>query len=83
MNAIGATVQQKPGDADEPSSRDNLHEPRSNGAVLEPQDVHARRTSLLLEAQKHPIIVVPAAFGAVTFPVRSKRLLYRKKNRRG
>jgi hypothetical protein len=54
MEKVGVQSQQKPGDPGDPAERDNLYEPRSDGRVHGTQDVHVRRTSLLLEAQKGP-----------------------------
>jgi short-subunit dehydrogenase len=55
MERIGVESQQKPGDSGDPARRDNLYEPRSDGATHGAQDVHVRKTSLLLEAQKQPL----------------------------
>jgi hypothetical protein len=55
METIGVESQQKPGDSGDPARRDNLYEPRSDGATHGAQDVHVRKTSLLLEAQKQPL----------------------------
>jgi short-subunit dehydrogenase len=54
MEKVGVQSRQKPGDHGDPAERDNLYEPRSDGRVHGTQDVHVRRTSLLLEAQKGP-----------------------------
>ncbi|HEX8534963.1 MAG TPA: SDR family oxidoreductase [Allosphingosinicella sp.] len=66
MEKIGVESQQKPGDPGEPTSRDNLYEPRSDGRVHGRQDVHVRKTSLLLEAQKGPahLLLGAASWGA-------------------
>jgi NAD(P)-dependent dehydrogenase (short-subunit alcohol dehydrogenase family) len=53
METFGTEAQQKPGDPGDPERRDNLHEPKSEGAVRG-QDVFVRSTSLLLDAQKAP-----------------------------
>ena len=52
MEAVGTKAQQKPNDAGDPSRRDNLYEPRTD-ALRGSQDVHARRSSLALQFQKH------------------------------
>jgi short-subunit dehydrogenase len=57
MEAVGIDAQQKPGDPGDPDKRDNLYEPKSDGRVEGDQDVHVRRTSLLLEAQKQPLMM--------------------------
>lgn len=52
MEAFGRRSQQRPDDPGRPGRRDNLHEPRSDGAIDGGQDMAVRRSSLLLEAQK-------------------------------
>lgn len=54
MELVGTRIQQKPGDPGDPERRDNLYEARSDGQVHGSQRVHARKTSLVLEAQKMP-----------------------------
>lgn len=54
MEVIGTRIQQKPGDPGDPSRRDNLYEARSDGTTHGSQKVHARSSSLILEAQKLP-----------------------------
>ena len=54
MEAVGVQAQQKPGDLGDPSRRDNLYEPRADGATRGSQRVHARGSSLLVQAQKLP-----------------------------
>ena len=61
MEAVGVGSQQKPGDPGDPATRDNLYEPRSDGRIHGTQDVHVRRTSLLLELQKGPTHLPMAA----------------------
>jgi len=56
MEGLGVEVQQKASDPGDPAKRDNLYEPRSDGEIDGGQQAHVRRTSLLLEAQKHPLI---------------------------
>lgn len=53
MEGIGTRAQQKPGDAGDPTRRDNLYEPRTD-ALRGSQDVHARRSSIALQMQKLP-----------------------------
>jgi NAD(P)-dependent dehydrogenase (short-subunit alcohol dehydrogenase family) len=57
MEMVGKTVQQKPGDAGDPTRRDNLYEPRTD-AMRGSQHVHARRSSMALQLQKLPTSVV-------------------------
>ena len=59
MELGGTRAQQKPDDPGDPERRDNLREPRGNGALRGSQDVLARRTSLALQLQKLP----PATLG--------------------
>lgn len=54
MEVIGIRMQQKPSDPGDPARRDNLYEARSDGTTHGSQKVHARSTSLMLEAQKLP-----------------------------
>lgn len=62
MEMVGTTAQQKPGDAGDPTRRDNLHEPRDD-AMRGSQHVHARRSSIVLQLQKLPSSLL--AIGAV------------------
>ena len=62
MELVGTTVQQKPGDAGDPTRRDNLYEPRTD-AMRGSQHVNARRSSIALQLQKLPSPLV--ALGAV------------------
>ena len=62
MEMVGTTAQQKPGDAGDPTRRDNLHEPRTD-AMRGSQHVHARRSSIALQLQKLPSSLL--AIGAV------------------
>lgn len=61
MEMFGVGIQQGPDDNDDGRKRDNLYEPRADGQVHGDQDVFVRRSSLLLEAQKHPLAVPLAA----------------------
>jgi NAD(P)-dependent dehydrogenase (short-subunit alcohol dehydrogenase family) len=54
MELLGGPAQRQAGDAGDPARRDNLFAPRADGAVHGGQSHHVRRSSLLLEAQKHP-----------------------------
>ena len=57
MQAVGVEIQQKPGDPGDAAKRDNLAQPRKDGAVHGDQDVFVRQTSVLLQAQKQPLLV--------------------------
>lgn len=60
MRLLGRRLQT---DEDQPTSRaarDNLYEPREDGSIDGHQDYYVRRTSLLLEAQKHPLLALAA-----------------------
>ena len=56
MEGFGVEAQQKRDDPGDPARRDNLYRPRRDGEIEGAQQAHVRRTSLLLEAQKHPLI---------------------------
>ena len=61
LERFGARVQQKDDDPGDPAKRDNLHEPRRDGAEHGGQDVWVRQTSVLLEAQIQPLLLPIAA----------------------
>jgi short-subunit dehydrogenase len=65
MEQFGVEAQQKPGDAGDATKRDNLHEPKDDGETHGSQDVFVRQTSMLLQAQKQPLMLplVAAAAG--------------------
>lgn len=52
MEAAGVNSQQSRSDPGETGRRDNLHDPRADGAIDGAQDAHVRKTSFLLQAQK-------------------------------
>jgi short-subunit dehydrogenase len=61
MSLLGRRMQtdaEQPGD---PAARDNLYEPKRDGAIDGSQDYFVRRTSLWLEGQKHPALALAAA----------------------
>lgn len=64
MEAIGRPAQVKSQDPGDPAKRDNLYEPRPDGVIDGGQDVYVRRQSLLLEAQKRPVVAT-AMLGVV------------------
>lgn len=74
MEAVGTPIQQKPTDPGDPSRRDNLYEPRGDGALRSAQSVHARRISLTLQAQKYPMPLAALALGAGTAFIVARRL---------
>jgi hypothetical protein len=65
MEQFGVEAQQKAGDPGDPAKRDNLDQPTHDSAVHGAQDVFVRQTSLLLQAQKQPLMLpfVAAAAG--------------------
>ena len=64
MELVGTVVQQKPDDPGDPARRDNLYAPRVD-ALRGSQDVHARKSSIVLQAQKlHPVVLMLGVFGA-------------------
>lgn len=74
MEAVGRPAQVKPQDPGDPAKRDNLYEARADGVIDGDQDVHVRRQSLLLEAQKRPLsaAAVLGAVGWVTWAMVSR-----------
>jgi hypothetical protein len=66
MEAAGKPMQEKPGDPGRPARRDNLYEPREDGALRSSQSVYARRSSLALQAQKHRVATAALALGIGT-----------------
>jgi NAD(P)-dependent dehydrogenase (short-subunit alcohol dehydrogenase family) len=52
MELVGKRMQQRGADRDDPVIRDNLYEPRQDGAVCTDQPLAMRRSSLTLQAQK-------------------------------
>ncbi|MDQ0837782.1 SDR family oxidoreductase [Sphingomonas faeni] len=64
MELVGTTTQQKPDDPGDPTRRDNLYEPRVD-ALRGSQNVHARTSSTVLQAQKlHPAFLMLGVVGA-------------------
>jgi hypothetical protein len=64
MELVGTTAQQKPDDPGDPTRRDNLYEPRVD-ALRGSQNVHARTSSTVLQAQKlHPAFLMLGVVGA-------------------
>jgi hypothetical protein len=66
MEAVGKPMQEKPGDAGLPARRDNLYEPREDGALRSSQSVYARKSSLTLQAQKYSTALAALAIGTGT-----------------
>jgi NAD(P)-dependent dehydrogenase (short-subunit alcohol dehydrogenase family) len=54
MEELGRRTQQMPEDPGDGAKRDNLYEPKRDGGIEGAQDLHVRRRSWLLEAQKNP-----------------------------
>lgn len=55
MERAMVRTQQSKNDPGDPAARDNLFEPKKDGSQEGSQDNFVRRTSLFLEAQKHPL----------------------------
>ena len=78
MEMVGTVAQQKPEDPGDPTRRDNLYAPRTD-ALRGSQDVHARKSSAVLQAQKlHPAVLVLGVMGAglavaLSWPKNTKR----------
>jgi short-subunit dehydrogenase len=80
MEATMLRAQQSPDEPGDPAMRDNLYEPRKDGLEHGTQDVAFRRSSLFVEAQKHPLAVTAlvgaaAATGAAALSARRRREL--------
>lgn len=60
MELLGRRLQTDKDQPTAPAARDNLYEPRKDGSIDGHQDYYVRRTSLFLEAQKHPFIAMAA-----------------------
>lgn len=65
MEAGGGAAQRKPADPGDPTRRDNLYEPRADGAERGSQKVLARGTSLLVQLQKLPTSLFPVVIGGL------------------
>jgi NAD(P)-dependent dehydrogenase (short-subunit alcohol dehydrogenase family) len=66
MELVGAGMQQRPVDRDDPAIRDNLYQPRQDGQVCTDQPLAMRHGSLTLQAQKLPKLArIGLAAGAV------------------
>jgi short-subunit dehydrogenase len=64
MEVLMVRTQQSPQDPGDATARDNLFEPKKDGSVLGSQDVHVKRWSSFLEAQKHPLAALALVAGA-------------------
>lgn len=76
MKALGRQLQTDKSQPAPPATKDNLYEPRKDGSVDGHQDYYVRRTSLLLEAQKRPLIALlsgAAGLGALLLSARRSR----------
>lgn len=77
MKVLGRSLQTDEQQPAPPATRDNLYEPREDGAIDGHQDYYVRRTSLLFEAQKRPVLSFLAAAAAAGLGV----LLLQRKRR--
>jgi len=57
-------TQQSPGEPGDPAMRDNLFEPKKDGFEEGTQPFAAKRWSLFLQAQKHPLAAAALVGGA-------------------
>lgn len=64
MKRLGRQLQVDPDQPTPRAARDNLYQPRRDGSIDGHQDYYVRRTSLFLEAQKHPVAAVLAGLAA-------------------
>lgn len=88
LEAVGKRIQVAPDDPGEPARRDNLHAPRSDGAIDGSQRAEVRRTSLLLAAQMLPRptpgrLLGALLDGAAGLAERIDAARYRARNRTG
>ena len=76
MAAVMVRAQQAPDDPTDPTRRDNLYEPRPDGAIEGSQDAYVRRQSLFLQAQKHPMVAAATlgSIGLLALSILSPRL---------
>lgn len=65
MKLIGRRLQTDRHQPAPPAARDNLYEPREDGSIDGHQDYYVRRSSLLLEAQKRPVLSMLAAAAGI------------------
>ena len=63
MTLLGRRLQTDPERPGDPAAKDNLLEPRKDGSIEGSQNYYVRRTSVWLEAQKHPALAVLAVLG--------------------
>lgn len=81
MQSLGVEVQQKPEDPGDTAKRDNLDEPRKDGSIHGDQDVFVRQTSVLLQAQKQPLLVPFVAAAAAVEMVQGVADHFRSKEK--
>ena len=85
MELLGRRLQTDADQRTDPAERDNLYEPRKDGDIEGHQNYYVRRTSLFLEAQKHPLKTAAAlAAGPVGFlawAVSKRRHAHRRHSR--
>ena len=73
MKLLGRQMQTDPDQPTSQAARDNLYEPRKDGRVVGEQDHFARNSSLMLEAQKHPLVALAALSGAAALLLAGSR----------
>lgn len=78
MEAIGTSIQQMSSDPGDAARRDNLYEPRPDGAKRGSQAVRVRRSSVALQVQRWPGPFAVAAAVAGTMLTLGGRALYRR-----
>ncbi|KZY20426.1 hypothetical protein A3726_32000 [Erythrobacter sp. HI0037] len=65
MKLLGRRLQTDKHEPAPPATRDNLYEPRQDGSIDGHQEYYVRRKSLLLEAQKRPLLALAAGAAAL------------------
>jgi NAD(P)-dependent dehydrogenase (short-subunit alcohol dehydrogenase family) len=73
MELTGTALQQKPGDAGDPTRRDNLYHPRAD-ALRGSQRVHARGSSVALQVQKaaSPLLMLTVLGGGTALAIAAR-----------
>ena len=65
MKLLGRRLQTDEHEPAPPATRDNRYEPRQDGSIDGHQEYYVRRKSLLLEAQKRPLLALAAGAAAL------------------
>lgn len=77
MDEKGQSIDQPP----EPGTEDNLFAPKKDGRERSNQDIFVRKTSLVLEAQMHPLTTLALGVGSATLGAASAGMFGRRASR--